>query len=114
MEKLEEAEEEGDPAGQLAVSTNLDPQDLSDIGPSTTQHTPADMRPPTHIQQRTAPSGLREDAPNSQEIGVPRRGEVWGWGWGGGEVLMETGVGEGGMGCETVRGWTGRGIKSEP
>jgi hypothetical protein len=31
-EKLEEAEEEDDPVGGPAVSINLDPQDLSDIG----------------------------------------------------------------------------------
>jgi hypothetical protein len=35
----------------------------------------------------------------------------WGGEWGGGEILMETGTG-GGMGNRTVRGWTGRGIKS--
>ena len=31
-----------------------------------------------------------------------------------GDILVETGhvVGGGGMGCGTVRGWTGRGIKS--
>jgi hypothetical protein len=55
-EKLEEAEEEGDPVGGLAVSINLDPRDLSDTGLPTGQHIPADMRPPTHIQQRTAGS----------------------------------------------------------
>ena len=31
------------------VSTNLDSRDLSDTGPPTRQHTPAEMRPPTHI-----------------------------------------------------------------
>ena len=59
-EKLEEDEEEGDPIGRPAISTNLDPQDLSDTEPPTKQHTPADMRPTTHIQQRTAGSGLSE------------------------------------------------------
>jgi hypothetical protein len=54
--KLEEAEEEGDSVGEPAVSINLDPGNLSDTGTSTRQHTPADMRPPTHIQQRTARS----------------------------------------------------------
>ena len=43
----------GDPIGRSAVSTNLDPQDLLDTEPPTRQHTLADMRPPTHIQQRT-------------------------------------------------------------
>jgi hypothetical protein len=59
-EKLEEAEEEGDPIGRPAVSINLDLWDLSDTGPPNRQHTPADMRPPTHIQQRTARSGLSQ------------------------------------------------------
>jgi hypothetical protein len=40
------------------------------------------MRPPTHIQQRTARS-LREDAPNPQETGGPREfRDLVGWGWG--------------------------------
>jgi hypothetical protein len=51
---LREAEEKGDPVGGPAVSINLDPQDLSNTGPPNRQHIPADMRPPTHIQQRTA------------------------------------------------------------
>jgi hypothetical protein len=59
-EKLEEAEEEGDPIGRPAVSTNLDPQDCSNTEPPTRRHTPSDMRPPTHIQQRTARSGFNE------------------------------------------------------
>jgi hypothetical protein len=49
MGRLEEAEEEGKPVGGPGVSTNLDPQDLSDTGPPTRQYAPADMRPPTHI-----------------------------------------------------------------
>jgi hypothetical protein len=56
--KIGEAEEENNPVGGPAVSTNLDPQDLSDTGPPTRQHTPADMRFPTHIQQRIARSGF--------------------------------------------------------
>jgi hypothetical protein len=58
--ELEEDEEEGDPIGRTAVSTNLDHQDLSDTEPPTRQHTSSDMRPPTHIQQRTAGSALSE------------------------------------------------------
>jgi hypothetical protein len=54
--KLGEAEEEGNPVGGPAVLTNLEPQNLSDTGPSTRQHTPADMRSPAHIQRRTARS----------------------------------------------------------
>jgi hypothetical protein len=33
MEKLEEAEEEDNPIGRPAVSTNLNPKDLSKTGP---------------------------------------------------------------------------------
>jgi hypothetical protein len=47
-EKLKEAEEMGDPEGGPAVSINLDPWDLSNIKPPNSQHTPADMEPPTH------------------------------------------------------------------
>jgi hypothetical protein len=46
--------------GGPAVSTNLDPWDLSNTGPPTRQHTLANMRPPTHIQQRTAGSGFSQ------------------------------------------------------
>ena len=56
----EEAEEEGEPIGRPTISTNMDPWDLSDTEPPTRQHTPADMRPPTHIQQRTTKSGLSQ------------------------------------------------------
>ena len=56
--KLEEAEEEGDPVRGPAVSIYLDPLDLSNTGPPNRHHTPADMRPPTHIQQRTSGSVL--------------------------------------------------------
>ena len=55
---LEEAEEEGDPVGGPAVSIKLDPQDLSDTGTPTRQHTLTDMKPPMHIQQRTSGLGL--------------------------------------------------------
>jgi hypothetical protein len=60
MEKLEKAEEEGNSIGRPSVSTNLDLGDLSDTEPPTRQHTPADMRPSTHIQQRTGRSGLSQ------------------------------------------------------
>jgi len=69
------------------------------------------MRPSVHIQQRMPDKdSVREDAPKPQETGVPREsggqvgvglGQRWRWVCGGG-----------GMGCGTVRGWTGRGIKS--
>jgi hypothetical protein len=57
-ERLEEAEEEGNPVAGPAVSVNLDPGDLSNTGPPARQHTPADMRPPTHIQQRSVRFGF--------------------------------------------------------
>ena len=55
------------------------------------------MRPPTHIQQRTAGFGLREDASNPQETGGPREcvwvGRSGGvGGCRGKEVLLEMGV----------------------
>jgi hypothetical protein len=46
---MEEAEEEGDPIGRSAVSTNLVPWELSDTEPPARQHTQAGPRPPTHI-----------------------------------------------------------------
>jgi hypothetical protein len=54
--RLKEPEEKVDPVGGPAVSINLDSQDLSNTGPPNRQHIPADMRPPTHIQQRTSRS----------------------------------------------------------
>ena len=59
-EKLEEAEEEGNPVRRPAVSTNLDPRGLSDTELPTRQHTLADIRPLTHMQHRTAWFGLSE------------------------------------------------------
>jgi hypothetical protein len=53
---MKEAEDKGYPVGGPAVSFNLDPRDLSNTGPPNRQHIPADMRPPTHIQQRTVRS----------------------------------------------------------
>ena len=44
-ERLEEAEEEGDPIGRPAVSNDLDPQYLSDTETPPRQHIPPDMRP---------------------------------------------------------------------
>jgi hypothetical protein len=57
---MKETEKEGNPIGKPAVSTNLDPRDHSDTKLSTRQHAPGDLRPPTHIQQRTDWSGLSE------------------------------------------------------
>ena len=57
---MEEAEEEGDPRRRSADPINLDPHDGSHTEPPNRQHILAHMRPPTHIQQRTAGSGLSE------------------------------------------------------
>jgi hypothetical protein len=78
--KAKEAEEKGNPLGGPTVLINLDHQDLSNTGPPNRQHTPADMRPPTHIQWRItgSVSSFRDDAPNPQDTGGPRefRGQV--------------------------------------
>jgi hypothetical protein len=93
-ERLKEAKEEGDSIGRPAVSTNLDPQDLSDTEPPTRQHTPAEMRLPTHRQQRTAWSGLsgRRLVKTSRDLrpqGVGRPGgSVCVCVWGGGRHLL--------------------------
>jgi hypothetical protein len=44
---LKEGEEKGYPVGGPEVSIILDPQDLSNTGPPSRQHTPAEV---THIQ----------------------------------------------------------------
>jgi hypothetical protein len=59
-EKLEEAEEEGNSVEGPEVSINRGPHDLSDTGPPTWQHTLANMRPPTYIQQSSAGSGFSQ------------------------------------------------------
>jgi hypothetical protein len=107
---LEEAEEEGNPVARTAVSINLDPRDISNSGPLTRQHTPADMKHPTHIQQRMQGLGsVREDAPNPQETGGSREFRGSGlWGECERNILVEMGhntAGGGGtMGCGTVGG----------
>jgi hypothetical protein len=55
-ERLKEAKESDPTVGGWAVSIDLDFWDLSNTGAPTRQQTPADMRPPTYIQQRTAES----------------------------------------------------------
>jgi hypothetical protein len=57
---MEEAEEEDHTVEGPAVSINLDLCDLPDTGTPTRQHIPADMRPPTRIQQKTAGPGLSQ------------------------------------------------------
>ena len=49
MEKLEEAEEESDPIGRPAVSTNLDPWELPETKPPTKEHTWAGPWPLAHM-----------------------------------------------------------------
>jgi hypothetical protein len=48
------------PIERPTVLNNLDPLNLSDTEPPTRQHTPPDMMPTTHIQQRTAGSVLSQ------------------------------------------------------
>jgi hypothetical protein len=81
--KLEKAEEEGDLIRRPIVSKNLDPWDLSDTEPPTRQHTPADLSPRTHIQQRTLGlDSVREDISNLKGLEAPRRGRTGGMGVG--------------------------------
>ena len=60
--------------GRPGVSTDLDPQDLSDTEPPTKQHTPADMRPQAHMQQRTAGSGLCQRRSTKPSIDLWHKG----------------------------------------
>ena len=70
---MKEAGEKGDPIEGPTISINLDSWDLSNLEQSNRQHSPADMRPPTHRQQRTSSlCSFRVDAPNPQETGGPR------------------------------------------
>ena len=55
---------------------------------------------------------VREDRHNLQGLESPESLKVW---WGGvefGNILLETGRQGEGVACGTVRGWTGREIKS--
>ena len=103
-ERLEEVEEEGDPIGRPAVSTNLDPRDLSDTEPPTRQHTLAGLRPQTHTYMyRGGLPGLDsmgEDAPNPRETWGPRE---WGGLGGGISTWRQSG---GGMEWGNVKGRT--------
>jgi hypothetical protein len=76
-ERLKEAEK-GDPAGGPGISINLDPRDLSNTGAPNRQHTPADMRHPTHNRELPGLCSFRDDTPNPQETGGPRefRGQM--------------------------------------
>ena len=114
-EKLEEADKE-EPVGGLAISINLDLQDLSSTGPPIRQVTPAYMKLPTYMQQRLLLS-LGSEKMNIilKRLEVPGSLEVWmdpGWVVGtslwrlwGGEELWDVKQSEGGW-------WLG-GIKLE-
>ena len=56
----------------------MDVQDLSDNETPTKQHTLAGRRPPTHIQQRIASSGLSGRRYTLKRFEAPRSGESWG------------------------------------
>ena len=88
--RLEETEEEGNPIGRPAVSTNLDPWDLSDTEPPTRQHTLADMRS-QHMYSRGLPAlaSVREDTPKPLDTWGPREsGGLLGYSWQGGDILF--------------------------
>ena len=70
--------------GRPAVSTYLDLQDLSDTEPPVRKHTPADKRPLTHIQQKTAWAGLNERRCPQPSRDLRPQGVRRPHGWGGG------------------------------
>jgi hypothetical protein len=75
-----------------------------------TTHIGKDVEKKEHSYSRRLPGlcSFRDDSPNPQEAGCPR--EFRGWvGWGVGRFWWRQG--DGGMGCRTVRGWIGVGIK---
>ena len=72
LEKVKEAEEKSNPVGELAVSINLNPWDLSNTGLPDNIHQL--IWGPQHIYSRGLPAlcAFRDDAPNTQETGGPR------------------------------------------
>jgi hypothetical protein len=90
-ERLEEAEENGDPIGRPAVSTNLDPRDLSDTEPPTRWHTLVGQRLPTYTAENCPVwpqwemihlTLERLEAPGSGEAWRGRGGVGTSWRWG--------------------------------
>ena len=63
--------------GGPSVSINVESQDLSDTGPPTRQHTSADMRPPTHIQQMLGLGSFRKDHLMLERLEAPGSLRIW-------------------------------------
>jgi hypothetical protein len=62
MERIEEAEKEGNPIGRPAVTTNPDPRDLRETELLTWQHTPLPKAPhPPHELVRGLSIYIAED-----------------------------------------------------
>lgn len=74
--RLEEVEEQCDPMGRQAVSIYMNPRNLSGTEPPTSHHTLAGLRPPTHIQYRTAWSDLIVHIA-LEKFRAPGSGEAW-------------------------------------
>jgi hypothetical protein len=91
---MEEPEEKGDLIGRPAVSTNLSQTWTLRISQTPTrQHTPADMKPPAHIQQRTSGSGLSERRCTKPSRDLRLQGMGRSGGVGSGDILLEAGFG---------------------
>ena len=63
LTKFKNVKEEGISVGRPTVSIKLFNSDVENSDPSKIQNTPADMRPPTHIQKRTAGRTLQVHFP---------------------------------------------------
>jgi hypothetical protein len=84
--KLEETEEASDPVRRPAVSTNLEPRNISDTGPPIRQHTPTDIRPPTTYTAKNCLVWTKSEKMHLilKRLESPGDGEFWlseGWGW---------------------------------
>jgi len=82
-ERLKEAEEEGNPIGRPAVSTNLELWDLSDTEPTTSYRSWFEA-PNIYTAEDFLVLPLKDLGPQ----GIGRSG--WGVGWGVGDILLET------------------------
>jgi hypothetical protein len=89
-DRLEEAKEEGNPIGRPAISTNMDPWDLSDTEPPNMKHTWTGLRPPWYINIKglTGLTSMGKYVPNPwktggpRELGVLAEGGTSSWRWG--------------------------------